>query len=186
MSHPTTSLEILVTGPSGSGKTAFLKRHSTGEFVHEHQPTSGPTHGIEVVWATTKDELVSFKCLESHHAINSPNPDGFLLMVALDSPTALEDIKTYMEKLMVFEKPIYLAINKFDLLVSEVEQRSILQNRMKELIRYAKSQNVAACNISVKSNYHYESPFSYFLKTLHKSAIQSDGEKVKLLFPLSQ
>jgi GTP-binding nuclear protein Ran len=134
-----TSFTVDVCGSAGCGKSAFLNRHRTGEFSSDLSE-AGP---VTLTFRTTEGEF-TVECTEGV----TDTADARIVMFDLSKP--YEEEKLAIAPLLKTDKPNVLCGNKVD----KVNVDELWRNR------------TVSYYISAKSNYDFEKPFRYLLRTL--------------------
>ena len=162
---PVAEFKLVLVGDGGVGKTTFVKRHQTGEFEKKYVATQGvdvssiifyTNHGpIKLnLWDTAGQEklggLREGYYIGAHCAI---------IMFDVTSRVTYKNVpKWYKDLTRICENiPIVLVGNKVDQKDRRVRARQITFHRKRSLQYY---------DISAKSNYQYEKPFLWLLRTL--------------------
>jgi GTP-binding nuclear protein Ran len=163
--HIVATFKLVLVGDGGVGKTTFVKRHLTGEFEKKYIATQGvevnsivfsTNHGgIKLdLWDTAGQEklggLREGYYIGAHCAI---------IMFDVSSRITYKNVpKWYKDLTRICESiPIVLVGNKVDQKDRKVKARQINFHRKRNLQYY---------DVSAKSNYQYEKPFLWILRTL--------------------
>lgn len=162
---PVAEYKIVLVGDGGVGKTTFVKRHQTGEFEKKYIATQGvdvssivfyTNHGpIKLnLWDTAGQEKLGG--LREGYYIGA---NGAIIMFDVTSRVTYKNVpKWYKDLTRIVENiPIVLVGNKVDQKDRRVRARQITFHRKRSLQYY---------DISAKSNYQYEKPFLWLLRTL--------------------
>lgn len=147
------------------GKTTFVKRHVTGEFEKKYIATQGvevssitffTTHGpIRLaIWDTAGQEKLGG--LREGYYIGA---QAAILMFDVTSRITYKNVPKWYSDLtrVVPNLPIVMVGNKIDLKDRKVKARQITFHRKRGLQYF---------DVSAKSNYNYEKPFLWILRTL--------------------
>ena len=172
------SYKIILVGDGGVGKTTLVKRHVTGEFEKKYVASLG----VEVhplVFDTNQGELrfniwdvagqEKFGGLRDGYFNNS---DAAIIMFDVTSRLSWKNVPYWYNLLRnkLPNVPIVLCGNKAD-----VQERKVLPNVIR---KFMDSYNVTYYyDISAKSNYNYDKPFSYLAGKLAGATycVQSDA-----------
>jgi GTP-binding nuclear protein Ran len=157
--------KLLLVGDGGVGKTTFVKRHRTGEFEKQYNPTQGvdvhplsfhTTYGpiIFKVWDTAGQE--KFGGLRDGYYING---QCAIIMFDVTSRLTYKNVPNWHKDIVrVCENiPMVILGNKVDIKDRKVKPKNITFHRKKNLQYY---------DISARSNYNFEKPFLYLCKRL--------------------
>ncbi|KAK0703274.1 GTP-binding nuclear protein [Lasiosphaeria miniovina] len=167
MAEPQTipTFKLVLVGDRGIGKTTFVKRHLTGEFEKEYIATLG----VEVypldfttnfgkirfdVWDTAGQE--KFGGLHDGYYING---QCGIVMFDVTSRITYKNVPNWYRDLIRVcnNVPVVLCGNKVDMKERKVRAKNITFHRKKNLQYY---------DISAKSNYNFEKPFSWLTRKL--------------------
>jgi len=168
----TNSWKVVLVGDGGVGKTTFLKRHRTGEFEKKYVPTLGVE--VNPLLFYTNLGVVQFKCwdcagqekfggLRDGYYIGA---DAAIIFFAVDSRISYKNVPNWYNDLrrICAEIPIVLVGNKV-----EVPQRTVAAKN----ITFHRKVNLQYYDVSARSNYNYEKPFSWLLQQLlHRTDVQ--------------
>ena len=162
---PAAEFKVVVVGDGGVGKTTFLKRHISGEFEKLYIATQGvevsaitfyTSHGpIRLnLWDTAGQEKLGG--LREGYYIGA---NAAILMFDVTSRITYKSVpKWYKDLTRVVEAlPIVMVGNKVDVKDRKIKARQITFHRKRGLQYY---------DVSAKSNYQYEKPFLWILRTL--------------------
>ncbi len=167
MSSQHYQFKLVFIGDGEVGKTTFLNRHRTGNFQIRYIPTMG----VEVSQLNFETNCgnVSFSCwdISSQELKNATlyfkGADAFFLMFDVTSEITYKNISTWytltQESDELKTKPFVLCGNKVDCKVRNVKPQQINFHRGKNMFYY---------DISSKSNYNFEKPFTYLMRKLLK------------------
>lgn len=155
----------MLIGDGGVGKTTFVKRHITGEFEKKYIATQGvevssitfyTNHGpIKLgIWDTAGQEKLGG--LREGYYIGA---NAAILMFDVTTRITYRNVpKWYKDLTRICDNiPIVLVGNKVDQKERKVKARQITFHR---------KRNLQYFDISAKSNYQYEKPFLWILRTL--------------------
>lgn len=159
------TFKVVLIGDGAVGKTTFVKRHVTGEFEKVYTATQGAevkeiifytNHGpIKLnLWDTAGQEKLGG--LREGYYIGA---NAAILMFDVTSRITYKNIaKWHKDLVRVCDNiPIVLVGNKVDQKDRKVKARQITFHR---------KRNLQYFDISAKSNYQYEKPFLWILRTL--------------------
>lgn len=162
---PVAEFKVVLIGDGGVGKTTFVKRHQTGEFEKKYIATQGvevssitfnTNHGpIKLgLWDTAGQEKLGG--LREGYYIGA---NAAILMFDVTTRITYKNIpKWYKDLTRICDNiPIVLVGNKVDQKDRKVKARQITFHR---------KRNLQYFDISAKSNYQYEKPFLWILRTL--------------------
>ena len=162
---PVAEFKVVLIGDGGVGKTTFVKRHQTGEFEKKYIATQGvevssitfnTNHGpIKLsLWDTAGQEKLGG--LREGYYIGA---HAAILMFDVTTRITYKNIpKWYKDLTRICDNiPIVLVGNKVDQKDRKVKARQITFHR---------KRNLQYFDISAKSNYQYEKPFLWILRTL--------------------
>jgi GTP-binding nuclear protein Ran len=162
---PAAEFKVVLVGDGGVGKTTFLKRHLSGEFEKRYIATQGvevssitfyTSHGpIRLnLWDTAGQEKLGG--LREGYYIGA---QAAILMFDVTSRITYKSVpKWYKDLTRVVESvPIVMVGNKVDCKDRKIKARQITFHRKRGLQYY---------DVSAKSNYQYEKPFLWILRTL--------------------
>lgn len=157
------SFKIVLIGDAECGKTTFIARHRTGEFLK----TYNPTLGVEIsplslntnrgrytlnVWDCAGQD--KFAELKSGYYIDA---DMALLFFDVSRKETYERLGYHLANFRKMSRaPVLICGNKVDMKNRQVKPSRIL---------FPRQNNLAYFDISAKSNYQYECPFLYALRT---------------------
>lgn len=157
--------KVVLIGDGGVGKTTFVKRHITGEFEKKYIATQGvevssitfyTNHGpIKLaLWDTAGQEKLGG--LREGYYIGA---HAAVLMFDVTTRITYKNVpKWYKDLTRICDNiPIVLVGNKVDQKDRKVKARQITFHR---------KRNLQYFDISAKSNYQYEKPFLWILRTL--------------------
>ena len=157
--------KVVLIGDGGVGKTTFVKRHLTGEFEKKYIATQGVDVSSIIfytnrgpiklnLWDTAGQEKLGG--LREGYYIGA---NAAIMMFDVTSRITYKNIpKWHKDLTRICENiPIVLVGNKVDQKDRKVRARQITFHRTRNLQYY---------DISAKSNYQYEKPFLWILKTL--------------------
>ena len=157
--------KVVLSGDGGVGKTTFVKRHLTGEFEKKYIATQGVDVSSIIfytnrgpiklnLWDTAGQEKLGG--LREGYYIGA---NAAIMMFDVTSRITYKNIpKWHKDLTRICENiPIVLVGNKVDQKDRKVRARQITFHRTRNLQYY---------DISAKSNYQYEKPFLWILKTL--------------------
>jgi GTP-binding nuclear protein Ran len=157
--------KVVLVGDGGVGKTTFVKRHLSGEFEKRYIATQGvevssitfyTSHGpIRLnLWDTAGQEKLGG--LREGYYIGA---QAAILMFDVTSRITYKSVpKWYKDLTRIVEKiPVVMVGNKVDVKDRKVKARQITFHRKRGLQYY---------DVSAKSNYQYERPFLWILRTL--------------------
>jgi GTP-binding nuclear protein Ran len=157
--------KLILVGDGGVGKTTFVKRHKTGEFEKKYIATQGVS--VSPLPFYTNLGLVVFNCWDTAGQEKFGGlRDGYyidgqaaIIMFDVTSRITYKNVPHWHKDLVrVCENiPIVLCGNKVDCKDRKVKPKEIQFHRKKGLQYY---------DISAKSNYNYEKPFLYIIRTL--------------------
>lgn len=138
------NFNIVLIGPTASGKTAFIKRHSEGTMLKEHNITSVTTKN-EFNFDTYNNGNVTFNIYDcaSDDETHWTNSDAAFIMC---------DVYNYKSEASKYIE-IYKKINPngyIFLIINKVELKNIKTHKYN-------ADNV--CQYSVKTAYNFEMPF---------------------------
>ncbi len=158
--------KVAIIGSGGVGKTSFIKRHTNAEFIKQYNPTIGIDNSNNINFNTNLGENIIFNC------IDKPGQEfttDFSILSDIDCAIIMFDVTsrlTYyslereyniLKRYCKNDIPIVLCGNKVD-----IKNRKVKNDN----ISFHHDKNMKYYDISVKSNYNYEKPFSYFIKRL--------------------
>ncbi|KAK5580953.1 hypothetical protein RB653_000980 [Dictyostelium firmibasis] len=164
---PYRPIKVALIGDGGVGKTTFIRRHQTGEFEKNYIPTMGVNQKIlkfytsvgEVtldIWDMAGQE--KFGGLREAYYFGS---DCAILMFDVSSRVTYKNIPDWDNQLRRVKGceniPVILCGNKVDIRDRKVQPKDILYHRRKNYQYY---------DVSAKSNYNFEKPFLYLIRTL--------------------
>ena len=163
--QPVAEFKVVLIGDGGVGKTTFVKRHLTGEFEKKYIATQGVDVSSIIfytnrgpiklnLWDTAGQEKLGG--LREGYYIGA---NAAIMMFDVTSRITYKNIpKWHKDLTRICENiPIVLVGNKVDQKDRKVRARQITFHRTRNLQYY---------DISAKSNYQYEKPFLWILKTL--------------------
>lgn len=153
--------KLIIVGPSQSGKTTFIRRHLTGHFTLEYQPTMGvEVHPLQF---RTTGGLVRFNMWDcSDHPQFRGMEEGYwegasgaIVFYDVTRRESLNETLWFIQKLRARHLPIVLCGNKVD----EVDFYPP-QNSHSQIRALLDARSIEAYfPISAKSNYNFEKPF---------------------------
>lgn len=156
--------KVLIVGDKKVGKTTFVKRHKTGEFSSDYNPTSELTV-ITLPFNTSIGKVV-FKVYDGGYP---DKVDGAIIMFDLNNRHTFNHVMNYYNWLtaMFGELPVIVCGNRSD------DYSDIHTQYISEFIRnHCSILNMSYVNISAKSNYNFEKPFLLLLrKVFHDDTI---------------
>ena len=154
---------VLLVGAPGVGKTSFLKRHTGGEFLKQHTPTTGLT--VErITFHTSKGKIV-LHLWEVPDTFSSSLRDkcyaganAAIIMYSVTSRASYDAIEKYEQDIyqVCDTIPMVIVGNQCDA-EREVIPKEVTIHRELELPYY---------EVSVKSNYNYQKPLMHILRAL--------------------
>ncbi|CAL1388166.1 unnamed protein product [Linum trigynum] len=151
------SFKIVLVGDGGTSKMTFVKRHITDEFEKRYEPTIGvEVHPLDFF---TNCGKILFYCWDTAGQENfSGLRDGYYqCAILMFDVTARLTYRTFPCGIAIFVDrvceniPIVLCGNKVDVKNMHVKSKQVTFHRKKNLQYY---------EISAKSNYNFEKPFS--------------------------
>lgn len=156
---------INIIGSAGVGKTTFIKRHITGEFIREYNPTS--CIDSSTIELETNMGLIRFHINEigGQKLFNSSikNTNGVIAMFDLTSSISMKNcielIKNF-DECVGQQLPLVVCGNKCD--INGVKQKKFDNTSFRE----TNENNEAKYLLSVKSMYNFEKPLIYLAKKL--------------------
>jgi GTP-binding nuclear protein Ran len=161
--------KLVLVGDGGVGKTTFIRRHQTGEFIHEYIPTAGvvisqvsfhTTQGLVVfeVWNTAGQEILGG--LREAYYLES---DCAMVMFDLTAPASYRNAATwYKDVIQVCPTiPVVLVGNKADVADRPIHRKNVTLHKKHEIPYYS---------VSAKTNYHFELPFLELARNLTGSS----------------
>lgn len=148
---------VLIVGDKNVGKTTFVKRHKTGEFSENYQPTSQLV--MTTLPFTTNRGKVIFKVYDGGYP---DKVDAAIIMFDLEDRKTSQHIMSYYNwlKAMFGELPVVVCGNKIDTNTSYHSQYIHFIRTHCDIV------NMSLSLISAKSNYNFEKPFLLLLKNL--------------------
>lgn len=170
------SFKVVIVGDGKVGKTTFIKRHATGDFVKDYKPTVG-AEITNLSFYTPKGQytLKVWDCGGQER--NQGLGDGYfcgaqaaIIMFDVTSTMSYIAIEEWHKKIKrVCDKiPIVIVGNKIDLKDRRVRPKDINIHR-KLMTQYY--------DVSAKSNYNFEKPFLYLLRTVTQDPMLKFIEK---------
>lgn len=151
------TFKIVLVGDGGVGKTAYINRLRTGDFEKKYNPTIGlevaPLH-----LRTNKGDLILniWDCAGQSRGLAPADytcgVDGAIIMFDVGSCASYKNVDFWRAKIPV-HIPIVLCGNKCD-----VKERRVRPSEIDTDLEYY--------DISAKSNYNFEKPFLYLVKSL--------------------
>merc|ERR1712159_261008 len=172
-------IKMLLVGDGGTGKTAFVKRHTTGEFLKQYKPTQG----VDVfplsfhtdqgpitfnVWDTAGQEkfggLRDGYYIQGHCAI---------IMFDVTSRITYKNVPNWHRDItrVCDSIPVVLVGNKVDVKERQVKAKNIMYHRKRNLQYY---------DLSARSNYNFEKPFLWLARRLaNQPSLQFVGQFAK-------
>ncbi|XP_039165296.1 GTP-binding nuclear protein Ran-3-like [Eucalyptus grandis] len=167
------SFKLLLVGDAGTGKTTFVKRHLTGEFEKEYEPTIGvEVHPLDFLEVHPLDFLTDrgrmrFYCWDTagQEKLGGLREGYYIhgqcavIMFDVTARSTYKSVPTWHRDLCrVCENiPVVLCGNKVDVKNRQVEAKQVTFQRKKNLQYY---------EISAKSKYNLEKPFLYLARKL--------------------
>ncbi|XP_010449020.1 PREDICTED: GTP-binding nuclear protein Ran-2-like isoform X1 [Camelina sativa] len=159
------TFKLLIVGDAGTGKTTFVKRHLTGEFEQNYEPTVGVD--VQPLEFFTNRGKIRFECwdtagqeeyrgLKDAHYVQG---QCAIIMFDVRSRATYHNLDTWYRDLRrVCENiPIVLCGNKVEGPHREIKAKQIEFHRLKGLQYY---------EISTKNNSDFEKPFLYLARKL--------------------
>ena len=150
-----TANKIMLVGDGGVGKTAFIRRYITGNFEKKYEPTD-ETEVVPVHFETSKGHII-FDVLDTSGI--QPNDyfkevQAAIIMFSLTSRISYNNVPIWYSLIRdVFpDIPVVLCGNKADV----VDHHNFVIN---EIFDYYE--------ISSKTGYNLDKPFSYILRQLY-------------------
>ncbi|KAI3891229.1 hypothetical protein MKW98_007534 [Papaver atlanticum] len=159
------SFKLLIVGDGGTGKTTFVKRHLTGEFEKNYEPTIGvEVHPLDF---TSNHGIIRFYCWDIAGQEKSGDlRDGYfihancaIIMFDVTAHSTYKNVRAWYRDLrrVCGDIPIVLCGNKVDVKKRQVKAKQVTFHRKKNLQYY---------EISTKRNYNFERPFQYLARKL--------------------
>ena len=158
--------KLVFVGDGGVGKTTFLTRHITGEFKKRYIATQG-VELKSLLFSTNKGKIVfsisDFAGQEKYGLTydHFTGAECAVVMFDVTSRITYKNAKVWIDYLRkaVPNIPIVLCGNKVDIQDRKVMWQELTMHRDLVLLTYY--------DISAKSNYNFEKPFSAFVKYFH-------------------
>ena len=154
---------VLLVGAPGVGKTSFLKRHTGGEFLRQHTPTTGVT--VESITFHTSKGKVVLHLWEVPDSFSSSLRDkcyaganAAIIMYSVTSRASYDAIEEY-------EQGIYHACDTIPMVIVG-NQCDAAREVMPDEITIHRELELPYYEVSVKSNYSYEKPLIRILREL--------------------
>lgn len=153
---------ILLVGAAGVGKTAFVKRHITGEFIKEYQPTTGAT--VETTSYQTNHGKVTLHFWEVPDTFSNSmrdkcyaGSDAAIIMYSVTSQQSYDAIEGYEASIrnICGDIPIVIVGTHCDELHRAVAPKDVTIHRVLDLPYF---------EISAKSSYNIEKPIMTMLQ----------------------
>lgn len=164
------TFKIVLVGDAEVGKTSFVKKHKLGLFEQKYLATIGMESSILKfnqhmnfnIWDTAGQQ--KYKGLYDGYYIGAL---GVIIMASADSASSIKNATKHIlnvKRVVKAQTPITLTINKND--VEKCENYTTL-------IKSFKKQNpkIKVFEISTKTGYNFEKPFSFLASKLIKSKI---------------
>ena len=109
---------ILLVGNSGCGKTTYINILNGLNFSPLFNPSD------QLVITHLDNNRTIYECGgQEHHYFNEVNImneiDKIIIMIDITNNIDLKNIRSYIHKYMIYNKPIYLCINKSDVKLSK-------------------------------------------------------------------
>ncbi|KAG7537990.1 P-loop containing nucleoside triphosphate hydrolase [Arabidopsis suecica] len=176
------TFKLLIVGDGGSGKTTFLKRHLTGEFEQNHEPTVGvDVYPLDFI---TNRGKIRFECWDTAGQEKySGLKDAYyihgqcaIIMFDVTARNTYMNVDTWYRDLRRVCKniPIVLCGNKVDVPSRQIKPKHVSFHRKKGLQYY---------EMSSKNNCNFEKPFLYLARRLAGDAKLSFVESPALAPP---
>ena len=157
--------KIILTGEKGVGKTAFLRRHLTGQFHSDYEPT------LEM-----ESHILKFNTNHGPMTLDIQDGGNFddgcykstnaaICMFDLTSPETYRQTKNEANQLLLIlpELPIIICGNKCDIKERKVKSRDItIHHQLESEV----GRKFLYYDISAKSNYNFEKPFLFLLRQI--------------------
>jgi GTP-binding nuclear protein Ran len=159
-----TTFRILIIGDKGVGKTTFIKRHITGHFLDDYNPTN-QVDTYQMVFRTNHQNI-QFEILDTPGTINHwDGADGAFIFFSVTDIDTYRSIHDYDHEIKTFfgnSFPVVLCANKVDVGTQnrDVKPYQIQYQHMQ------RHRDFATYEISAKSNYNFEKPFLYMARKL--------------------
>lgn len=154
------TLNILLLGDAGVGKTTFLTRHSSGKFEARYIPTIGMEMHLLAFHCVVFNilELAGQEKFRGTGPYPDYHPDAIIIMFDVTSNLTWNSAVAHwlrMARSFGSGIPIVLCGNKVDIAGRKVKASTISQ------WLGSKGEGIRYFDISSKSNYQYEKPFTY-------------------------
>lgn len=165
MSTSNTTFKCLLVGDGAVGKSCFVNRHATGQFERKYLATVG-LEVTPLTFTTTKGEVTFnvWDCAgqEKYSGLRDGyylQADCAIVMFDVNFRPSYHHVKTWIEDITRVNGaiPIVICGNKCDSRERVVQPDQITIHRQLNLPYY---------DISAKTNYNYEKPFTCLLKQL--------------------
>lgn len=149
--------KICVIGPSGCGKTAWIKRLHSGHFIEKYTPTKGAQ--VTSISLNTNHGRIEFECWEFSDKYTTDmyqkNTDGAIIFYDYEH-TALNRYKEY--KKLNPDSPVVFVRSFYDV-------EKVSKNEYNRIYHMIKPLNVKFYDVSAKTNYNNEKPFTQFARS---------------------
>lgn len=155
-------INCAIVGDNKVGKTSFIERHVTGEFITQYIHNN-KLHSRKLFLESNIGK-VTFNLYEGDINILPMVQCGFVFFDVTNHESFL-NIGKYISSLIsrFGNIPIIICGNKVDLTNKKVSPKEIST----WLHNFNKQYNITYFDISAKSNYNFDKPFLYVLRTMH-------------------
>lgn len=162
-------IKTIIVGDAGVGKTCFLKKHLTGNFTKTYHATIGvELHFLEFKKSGEMAPDIEFICWDlagdpSFVGLGIPGyglgAKAAIVMFDLSSKTSFKHVQAYINlvKETCGDIPIVICGNKHD------EKRAVSNAAIYEAFI---TKGYQYYDISCKTNYNFEKPFTYLASKL--------------------
>ncbi len=151
-----TPLKIIIVGDAYCGKTAFINRHMTGDFARNYIATFATS--VSHLPATEDGTHVPLSIWDGATESDYKDADGVIIMFDVTRRSTYESLDDWFSKVrnvLPPRVPIVVCGNKVD-----APNRVVRPGH----IRFHRIHNLQYYDISVRSNYNYDKPFSYLIR----------------------
>lgn len=175
-------LKTAVIGDEGCGKTSLLLRFIQDYYNDEYNPTAGACVLIKQV--TLKEKIIKLtffdlsgkEQFESTRQLYYRNMNGYLIVVSLDQGvdcvSRLKKWYSDIENFVKDEVPVFIAVNKCDLEVDEMEAKAVQE--------FADGIAAVVFRVSAKNGMEVKDMFDKFLRNMVKNSIGVTTNSLKL------
>ena len=153
--------KCLIVGDKSVGKSSFIKRHLTGDFLEQYQPTDSLS--VTPLLFQTNHSPVTFQVYDGGY---NSKPDCAVIMFDTCNRESWEHVMVYYHWLeaMFGEIPVVICGNK-------VDQKDAREVKSTEIAQFLHETHrhlpLIYFDVSARTSYNYEKPFLFLWRKLN-------------------